>query len=192
MLNTNNQDRVPVIPCENPSGIVVFDLETTGLDPERDEILQIAALDGDGNILINTYVKPTYTQAWPDAENINGISPQIVADKPQIKELLPSLLGIFQSARELVSYNGWSFDMWFLEAVGISVQNIPHFDVMHEFAPIYGEWSDYHQSYRWQSLSICAHYYNYQFQAHDALEDCKATLYCCKQIRKAEKEKEVT
>ena len=45
-------------PCDNPSGIVVFDLETTGLNSNDNEILQISAVDGNGDLLLNEYVRP--------------------------------------------------------------------------------------------------------------------------------------
>jgi len=57
---------------------------------------------------------------------------------------------------------------------------IKTFDVMLEFAPIYGKWDDYHGDYKWQKLSTCARYYGYKKkgQFHDSLEDVRATLFC--------------
>ena len=48
------------VPCENPSRMIVLDLETTGLSNYRDDVLQLSVIDGDGNVLINSYVKPYY------------------------------------------------------------------------------------------------------------------------------------
>ena len=74
---------------------------------------------------------------------------------------------------------------------GISLYGFSHYDVMLEFAPIYGEWSSYHESYKWQKLTTCAKYYGYEFKAHDSLEDVKATLFCYKKmIEKEGKENE--
>lgn len=176
--------QLPIIPCHNPCKIVVFDLETTGLDPDEDEILQIAIIDGDGNTLINTLVKPYLHTDWCDAEMIHGISPAMVADMPQLHELIPVIKGIFESADLVVSYNGAHFDAAFLAAIGIDISHITHFDVMHEFAPVYGVWDENRGSYRWQSLTTCANYYGYSLSAHDALEDCKATLHCYKELTK--------
>lgn len=96
---------LPAIPCVNPSGIIVFDLETTGLDPSVDEILQIAAIDGDGNTLVNSYLRPYVQEYWPAAEAVNGITPDMVKDAPELHELLPVLKGIFESAKLLVSFD---------------------------------------------------------------------------------------
>ena len=63
---------------------------------------------------------------------------------------------------------------------------------MMDFAPIYGEWSEYHGDYKWQSLSTCAAYYGYDWgedKAHDSLADCKATLFCYNRIREGANEK---
>lgn len=53
---------------------------------------------------------------------------------------------------------------------------------MIDFPEIYGEYNDYYESYVWKDLSTCADYYGYKFQAHDSLEDAKATLYCYKKM----------
>lgn len=51
------------------------------------------------------------------------------------------------------------------------------------FAPIYGDYNKRYGNYKWQSLSTCANYYNYEFNAHNSLEDTKATLYCYQKIK---------
>lgn len=175
--------KLPVIPCLNPSKAVVFDLEMTGLDPYNDEILQFSAIDGDGNVLLNAYIKPYVKEEWPNAQAINRISPEMVQDAPQLHELIPKIRGIFESAEMLITYNG-DFDMAFLNGCGIDFNSKKHVDVMHEFAPIFGDWDEYHEDYKWKKLTECAAYYGLEFRAHDALEDCKATLYCYRAIRK--------
>lgn len=54
------------------------------------------------------------------------------------------------------------------------------YDVMLKFAPIYGEWNEMRQDYKWQKLAKCAEYYGFHGdgQFHDSLEDVRATLYC--------------
>ena len=51
-------------------------------------------------------------------------------------------------------------------------------DVMYLFSRVWGEWSSYYKSYKYQNLITCANYYDFRFVAHDSLEDVKATLYC--------------
>lgn len=38
---------------------IVIDTETTGFDPECDEVLQVSVIGFDGSILFNEYIKPT-------------------------------------------------------------------------------------------------------------------------------------
>lgn len=47
---------------------LIFDTETTGLDPMRDEILQLSIIDENENVLFNDYLKPLHKAKWPDAE----------------------------------------------------------------------------------------------------------------------------
>lgn len=174
---------------ENPSKTVVFDVETTGLNDAYDEVLQLAIIDGDENVLYNTYVKPYFMTSWEDAERVHGITPEMVENAPYPHEILADAKAIFTSAELIIGYN-MLFDIGFLRDWGLDF-NIPSFDVSENFAPIYGEWDEYHQDYRFKNLSTCAAFFGYEFQAHDALEDVKATLHCYKKMIEREKKNKI-
>lgn len=160
--------------------ILCFDVETTGLSREEDEILQLSIVDGTGKTVFNEYIKPTRHESWDGAETIHGISPSDVADKPTIEEYRDTLNDIFKNAKLLVGYNKY-FDNAFLKKAGVQFpEDIKMYDVMLKFAPIYGEWNEMRQDYKWQKLAKCAEYYGFHGdgQFHDSLEDVRATLYC--------------
>ena len=164
--------------------IVVLDIETTGLDSE-DELLQVSMIDGYGNVLFDSYFKPSYTEEWYEAESINHISPRMVADAPAFYEKLPEINAILAKADVIIGYNV-GFDISFLQYHGAVVPSYAAVeDVMLDFARIYGEWSEYHGSYKWKSLDFAASYYNYDFShgpAHNSLSDCHATLFVYNKI----------
>lgn len=99
--------------------ILCFDVETTGLSREEDEILQLSIIDGTGKVLFNEYIKPTRHESWDGAEAIHGISPSDVADKPTIEEYRDTLNDIFKDVQLLVGYNNIYFDNAFLKEAGI-------------------------------------------------------------------------
>lgn len=165
---------------------VVFDIETTGLNPKINEILQFSAINEKGEVLLNTYVQPVKAKEWKEAEKINGITYEMVKDAPGFDEIRKEVQTIFDSADELIAYNG-SFDMEFLEKNGVNInQKIPYYDVMKAFAHYYGEWSDSWGEYKWQKLSTCAAFWGFKFEAHDSLEDVKATLHAYNRLQMPE------
>lgn len=167
---------------------LIIDIETTGLSSENDEIIQFSAIDEYANTLMNCYIKPIHVKEWDEAMAVNGITPQMLEDKPFFGEYKELIQMLFNHAEELISYNG-NFDIQFLKANGITIDSdLVHFDVMREFAPIYGEWNEKYNCYKWQKLTKCASYFGYEFNAHDALEDVKATLYCYKQMTNFKKD----
>lgn|GEM_PF-288230 len=165
--------------------VVVFDTETTGFKAGYDEILQFSAIDGEGNTLLNTYLKPKNRRTWTKAEEVNGISPAMVRNAPMLEQLSDQIIDIMEAADVIVAYNA-EFDLGFLkEGINYEPHNKIIFDVMKVFAPIYGKWNEYRMDYTWQKLTTCARYYKYKWgkdKAHDSLSDCRATLYCYKQI----------
>lgn len=165
--------------------IIIVDTETTGLDSVTDELLQVSIIDSQGNTLFNSYIKPLFTENWDGAMAVNHITPEMVANAPNIFEVKQEINRILNSANIIVGYNT-NFDLSFLSAVGIENSNAIIVDVMILFAEIYGEWSEIHNDYKWQKLTKCAEYYCYDWSsetAHDSLADCKATLYCYKKIQ---------
>lgn len=133
------------------SKTIIFDTETTGLNPGEDEIIQISIIDGLGNVLINELVHPYWKKSWSEAARVNGITPDRVANAPYPHELIPKVKGIFAAADLLVAYNN-QFDLNFLEEWGIQAIGKKQFDVMLAFAREYGEWNDFFCDYKWQKL----------------------------------------
>ncbi len=164
--------------------IIIVDTETTGLNADTDELLQVSIIDSQGNTLFNSYIKPLFTENWDGAMAVNHITPEMVANAPNILEVKQEINRILNSANIIVGYDT-NFDLSFLSAAGIEFEQQQIVDIMQDFAPIYGEWNDYYESYKWQKLTTCANYYNYNWgddTAHDSLADCRATLYCYLQI----------
>lgn len=160
--------------------VVVFDTETTGTSPYMgDEVLSIGICDGMGNPLFSSYVRPTRHKSWPDAERVNGISPDMVSDAPTLREITPQIREHLLGNRLVVGYNA-SFDIQFL-LEGKALEDWPRatFDVMREYASVHGtRRSKYGDGYMYSRLSACAESYGYEFRAHDAMEDARATAHC--------------
>ena len=91
--------------------IVVFDLETTGLDYQADRIIEIGAQKLVGLEAVDEYsslIKPDI-ELTKAVKRITGISDEMLADQPQIEEILPAFLE-FISGSILVAHNA-DFDL---------------------------------------------------------------------------------
>lgn len=83
--------------------ILFFDLELTGFY-DRDEILSITIVDGFGNLVMDTLVKPTHTKKWKKTEKIHGITPEMVENSPTLSELIPEIKALFEDAEHIIAY----------------------------------------------------------------------------------------
>ena len=171
---------------KNETGIVVFDTETTGLSSRSDEMVQFSACDGDGKILINTYLRPVRHTEWPGAMAVNGITPAMVADAPTLEEVADQIKEVLESAKTLIGYN-IGFDLGFVSSIYKPEKGVKLVDVMLDFARQYGEWNDYFGDYKWQKLVTAARYYGYEFKAHDSMNDVFATLYVYQRMQEQQK-----
>lgn len=160
--------------------LITIDLETTGLDLEKDEILQISIIDEKYNTLMNQYCKPEKIQEWKEAEVVHGITPDMVKDELPFKTKVCEVQDMIRDADRIIVYNGKGFDLQLLQRYGIEIDYSKVYDLMLEVDRIY---------HRWFKLVELAEFYGYEFKAHDSLEDTKATLYCYYKFRKEQSNK---
>lgn len=95
---------------------IVFDLETTGLNPAGEEITEIAAVrvvEGEIRDSFQTYVNP-HKPIPPEITELTGISDETVADAPDLDKAVPEFLKwAGEGQYPLVAHNA-GFDMGFL------------------------------------------------------------------------------
>ena len=108
---------------------IIFDLETTGFDPEKNSIIQISALkviNNESSDFLNLYVDPC-GEISPEIKNILNLS-----DRPWIVEKIYSspsietqykIFKLFCEDLPLIAHN-LKFDFSFLNAVDPSLNNI--------------------------------------------------------------------
>lgn len=100
-----------------PNEFIVLDLETTGSQPIKDEIIEIGAVKViNGNIVstFNKLIKPR--KEIPEyISKLTGISNDMVANAPYIEEVLPGFLN-FCDNDVIVGHNVTLFDYRMLKA----------------------------------------------------------------------------
>lgn len=161
-------------------GIIAIDTETTGLNSSEDEILQISFVGIGGETMYSKYFKPQRHEAWEEAEKVNHITPEMVADCQSIDTVVADLNIMLSYTKKIIGYNT-PFDLGFLRAAGVQIpESAEIIDVMQMFSEVKGEPD------KWHKLVECAEYYGYKWEgaAHDSTADAKATMYCYNQMLK--------
>ena len=151
---------------------VLFDLETTGISVNKDEVVEISALkvkDGFITDEFSTLVNPGMPIPFYATE-VNGITDDMVDDAPDFKTVLKQF-DEFAGDFILVGHNINTFDMKLIQRdaenfFGMVFGN-DYIDTL-TLARIYLPELEHH------TLSDLAHYYNIStVGAHRALADCK-------------------
>jgi len=148
---------------------VAVDLETTGLDPERDVIIEIGAVKFRGHQVLDTWsnlVNPGRPIPY-QIEQLTGITSSEVHKAPQLHTLARSFAR-FVGQYPVVAHNV-KFDMSFLQRQGLLRQNLPvdTFELASILMPHAARYS----------LGRLADALGIQFiTRHRALDDAKATM----------------
>ena len=160
--------------------LVIFDLETTGLEKDKDQIIQFSGIkiknnkvvdtlnlkicpDGNFSISIQAYLK-------------HGIHPNDLKDKPHLIEVADQIIS-FIGDNDVLTYNGTNFDIPFLiSALNRVGKNI---DFMNRNC-----YDAYAEEKRRNGMHLVEVFQRYTgktmeeagYQAHDALGDSMATF----------------
>lgn len=161
--------------------LVIYDLETTGLDKSKDQIIQIALVKYDWNIkkIIdskNYYIQPEGNYSIPiGAYMVHHINAEFLKDKPHFREVASEIFDFFTGC-DIVTYNGCSFDNAILTeefsrcGILFDVRSCDNYDCFYEEKRINGNrLSDTFKRYYGKTMDECG------LNAHDALSDVKAT-----------------
>ena len=155
----------------------VVDLETTGFDPRKDRIVQMAAVvvDGRGTVVDSwdTVVRPESPETYEHgAEHVHGISREMVENGMPLRDALDRIWTLAEG-RVFTAHNS-RFDISFLEAesqrVGLDRQVERHVDTL-ELA----RRADRERARKHSLQALCEHYGVERERAHEALSDARAT-----------------
>ena len=147
---------------------VALDLETTGLDANRDAIIEIGAVkfqDDEGIDTFQTFVNPG--RNIPEfIQRLTGISPNQVKRAPTFNSVMDGLES-FLEGHPIVGHN-ISFDLRSLDSHGLTLANPSHdtWDLASVFLPTTPEYS-----LRYLAKLLGAQHTN----PHRALDDAQAT-----------------
>lgn len=157
--------------------VVILDTETTGLDYA--EVIEVAIIDLDGQVLVNQRVKPK-GEITDGAYRVHQISAEMLAECPTWDQVYPRVSEVLKGKKVIV-YNA-GFDSQVLDYSGYLYQ-LPELEckwdcAMEAYARYYGEWNAYFGSFKWQRL---------EGGDHSALGDCLATLELIKRMANTDK-----
>ena len=191
-IHQNKQTKKSVlpIPTEDYEGkrIICFDTETTGVDPNKDELLQVTIFDGNGKEIYSSLVKPQYHASWYQAQLVNHISPKDVRYSPSARDIANEVNRIFQEADVIVGHNV-RFDMDMISAgCGTKFDGKVIHDTLKIFRTQYPKGS---HKLRDAIIAYCPEELRaYDKNAHKADTDAKATLAVFRAQIEKEKNKE--
>lgn len=168
-----------------PMNFVVFDLETTGLNPVTNEIIEIGAVRFDTNKpveVFHTFIKPKKNIS-AKITSINGITNEMVESCPTIEEVIPRFID-FIGDDVLVAHNS-DFDMGFIlnqlysqgykkiknkaiDTLKLSRQKVREYDILTDR-------NKKLDSYKLENLKYAFSLWN--VGSHNAIDDCKVCAY---------------
>ena len=159
-----------------PDDYVVLDLETTGLNPATDLIIEFAAVKVRNGVVVDTFQSlcdPGFPIP-PQIEMITGITTEMVRYSPNPRSILPDFLD-FVGDDFVVGHNVL-FDIRFIAASAGKFTNT-YIDTMKIFRKLHPALPHH------RLLDMVEYYGKKNESAHRALSDCFATNDCFNAMR---------
>lgn len=166
-----------------PSSYIIIDIETTGLDPSYDEIIEIGTLKIKEGIVVDRFqslIKPDCNYVDEFITQLTGITNEMLETAPRIKEVLPKFIEFIES--DILVGHNVNFDINFLydkleENLGYKLEN-NFVDLMRLSRKVYPELTNHKLITVAQNLGV-----NIE-NNHRALGDCAITYECFSRMSK--------
>ncbi|MDE6748080.1 MAG: 3'-5' exonuclease [Lachnospiraceae bacterium] len=151
---------------------VCLDLETTGLDPKKDKIIEIGAVrvrDGEIVAMLETFINPDRALDERIIE-LTGIVDEQLQDAPDIRDILPELLDFIGD--DVLLGHSVLFDYSFVKRAAVNERltfeknGIDTLKLARKFLP----------DLESRSLEFLCRHFEIEHSAHRAIADAKATL----------------
>ena len=167
---------------EIPNKYIAFDIETTGLDPMYDEIIEIGAIkieDGKEIETFSTLIKPDY-EIDEFITELTGITNEMVMDAPKINEVLPKFMDFIKDS-VIIGHNV-NFDINFIYDNLINEDMNP---ITNDFVDTLRLSRRLLPELKHHRLSDLANYYNIDTTgSHRSLTDVRITIDIFKNLEK--------
>lgn len=164
---------------------VFLDTETTGTEA-MDEVVEIAILDADGQVLFESLVKPN-RQVSPGAARVHGITEIKLVNAPSWKTVWPQAKEVLRD-RWLAVYNA-AFDLRLmrqtsgLHGIAWELPTAGQTCIMELFAQYYGERYPSYGRHRWKSLDFAGRFFKLpEPNSHRAADDTLLSILVLKKM----------
>lgn len=161
------------VKCDN---YTVIDIETTGLDPRFDEIIELGAIryrDDQEELRFQTLVKPSKSIPL-FIEELTGISNEMVAEAPSLDVVLPGYLSFIGD--DILLGHNVNFDINFIydetQRHGFPNFQNDYMDTMYLSRRLFKDQTTHKLS------AVCQHLNVPQTEEHRVLADCIRTHLC--------------
>ncbi len=153
---------------------VIVDLETTGLSPVKNEIIEIGAIKVENGQVVDTmdiFVKPKKPVSY-FITNLTGITNEMLEDGYDIEEGMKKFIE-FSGDSTLIAHNA-RFDISFLKN---NMNNCFNKDLENKYLDTVKISKEIVKDLPNYKLGTLAEYFNVDYKgAHRALKDCEITL----------------
>lgn len=164
-------NETPINETQIPNDFTVIDLETTGLNPKTDKIIEAGAVRVRNGVITEQFASPVNPGRKLEERiiELTGIRDEDLEEAPYIEEVLPKLIDFIGD--DILVGHRVLFDFSFIKKaatnIGLSFEKkgIDTLKLARRFLP----------ELESKRLTFLCEYYGIPLQAHRAVEDAKAT-----------------
>ena len=159
------------------AGGIAVAVRTTGFEAGRDEVLELAIVDMDGNELFSKVVKPQNVSEWTASEATGGIAPTDVEDAPELYQFEEEISEIFEKADFVVAAH-LPFAETVIESSWVTLPAFEGVDVIDLFLQSHSTADAPTEPATAASIEDVARYYGIESAASTLVESARTAVAC--------------